>query len=91
MLFSYYGLSVAIGLIIGYIYALSFVTQQKKVFAYRNGWSLGLSTVFFIIFRIVLLGLIGFYLLHYSAINLILVMSVFLITFWLIIITKKAY
>lgn len=64
--------SLALGIFLGYLYGLSFGTAVK-------GESF---------FRVIIFGLIFFYVLHYTPLNPILVLVAFLLVFWLIILQK---
>ncbi len=83
-------ISLLIGSLIGLIYALSFVIQQKKVFlANTNNTKHTFSIYsFYGILRLIVLGLCFYYILQTEAINFILMILSCLITFWLIVLVK---
>lgn len=75
-------ISVILGLLIGYFYGLGFVYQQSQ--ALFNTKSIIINSYI----RFAILLFIVYYLLHLKLISPILFFTSFLITFWVIILTK---
>ncbi len=82
--------SILLGSVIGYIYWLLFVTQQRRAFfpGEQNQKRFAIS-IFLAITRVAMLGGCMFYLLRSPSINLILVLISCMLTFWFIIIKYK--
>lgn len=82
-------ISLVFGTVFGFFYASSFVLQQRSTFLMRGTYERRRMIAFFI-FRLILLTIFLQYLLRSSLTDSILTLLCFLITFWLIVITKKA-
>jgi len=79
-----------LGLLLGYIYGLSFVLQEKKVHKLFNNTYLQQSALYlFPILRLTFLASILLYLLHYENINFILFFGCFALSFYVKIINNK--
>lgn len=78
-----------IGLLLGSIYAVSFVIQQRRLFflsAKKYPATIALTLI-----RMMLIALSSYYLLHLPSTRLILVGTLaFIAGFWLVIISKRA-
>ena len=75
--------SIGLGILGGFLYALSFSVREEKVHTF-------LGFFLFPFIRFVLFGLALYLLLLSHMIHFIIFMFTFLITFWLIILKKKA-
>lgn len=89
-------LSLVVGIAAGIMYGFSLIAQNINFFPKNNPLFIKGKQKTFISFflisivRIFLIGLLLYYILHTQTLNIILVMLAFLITFWFIIIKKKA-
>lgn len=82
--------ALLMGTVLGIFYGLSFVMQQRRVF-YSKTPSRKHMMVPFIVRIMILIGF-GYYLLHSPSHLFILVVIVsFLLAFWLVILSKKAF
>ena len=91
-------LSFVIGLLLGFMYGLSFVVQKRKALPLflkkfklnHPDLSVFIKSISFFLIRISFLGIILYYLLPIKWINFILVALGFLIAFWAVILKTKA-
>jgi len=92
MAYTYCCTASIIGLIAGLLYGLSFVLFQRRVFSSDHTSNIKKYSHLFLVLRILVLMLFGFYLLHSPQIASILVMVLsFVIAFWLVILNKKFF
>lgn len=80
-------LEIVFGISIGLIYSRAFVAQQRRVFLLSSFLA---TTVFFFTIRMTLLAICAWYLLHSPMRESILVLTSFIITFWVNLLLKKA-
>jgi hypothetical protein len=83
-------ISIALGLLIGTLYGLFFVTQQRRALSFdHTTFTRHLSTsVMLSSLRLIILSLSVLYILHSSVINLILVLTSFVLAFGYVVNTK---
>jgi len=80
-------LSIALGLLIGTLYGLFFVIQQRRALVFNRSTFTNhlIISVLFSFIRFALFALCMVYILHSSSINLILVLISFILAFWYIV------
>lgn len=84
-------INILFGSSTGLIYGLSFVIHQRRVFGIALSQRIRNSSYLFSLLRTGILFLFGYYLLHLSAIDSILVVVSFVMAFWLVVLNKKAF
>jgi hypothetical protein len=81
--------TVLLGILLGILYAVSFVTQQRRLF--RVSTKKYPTIPVLIIIRIMLIGIFSYYLLHLPSTRHILIATIaFIAGFWLVILSKRA-
>jgi len=89
-------ISLLTGSVAGIIYGFSFIphalnfTPSKEASTQQASPRIFISFFLFSTLRILLIGTLLYYILHTGKLNIILVVLAFLISFWFIIIKKKA-
>lgn len=86
--------SIIVGIVAGYFYGLSFLLSRREAHLFHPAHAHSrhqLISFLLTTARFSILALLIFYLLRYSQLNVILILALFIITFWLVIIVKGSY